>query len=152
MATCHKSIGERRGGVSRFRLFLSFPSFSLLSLDSSATKMAISLPVGGSPQPIGVYLGGSCWRSKTASPLPVALLEEGWRRDLSRGVSRRQRKTVNRKVKMSSYVLMFEYFNYVCLWLCSFIVNLKKFNVLICFDIFSVFVSCEWLRKRHDRG
>ncbi|CAN6997876.1 unnamed protein product, partial [Brassica rapa subsp. trilocularis] len=55
----------------RFRLFLSFPSFSLPSLVSLATKIAIFLPVGGSSQRIGVS------RSKTASPLSVALLDEG---------------------------------------------------------------------------
>ncbi|CAG7868823.1 unnamed protein product [Brassica rapa] len=42
----------------------------------------------------------------------------------------------NRKVKMSQYVYMFEYFIDACLRFFYFIVNQEKFNPLICFYFF----------------
>ena len=96
-ATRCKVIGERREGVVHsvyFLLFFLSRGFSLLLGENGDLCF-----LGGCPNRNVVV---SRWR---LSRKENGVLEEGRRRDLSRGVSQRRRKTIdpqaNRKVKMS---------------------------------------------------
>ncbi|KAH0877816.1 hypothetical protein HID58_065210, partial [Brassica napus] len=79
MATWLFVIGERNSGVARHRVVSSFLFFCFPSL-LSGDEMAISIFFWWLYSINGVSLGGSCRRRKTASPLTVALVDQGKRR------------------------------------------------------------------------
>ncbi|KAL0704468.1 hypothetical protein Bca4012_070893 [Brassica carinata] len=85
MATWLFVIGERNSGVTRHRVVSSFFFFFLFSFSPLRRRNGDFYSFRWLYSINGVSLGGSCRRRKTASPLTVALVDQGKRRDVSHG-------------------------------------------------------------------